>query len=122
MTRAWHEHGCVPYADLLNHNTTSKMSLKYIKSGYDSPASKSFPDFSIMQNGNKYDVGEEIFNNYWKILKNSQEFLEILNKFSYKLLQFQEFLRIPKNSWHFLWILQEFLRVMNDSYGFFKNS
>ena len=64
MTRAWHDHGCVPYADLLNHSTSSKMSLKYIKSGYDTPVSKSFPDFSIMRNGNIYDIGEEIFNNY----------------------------------------------------------
>ena len=64
LTRAWTDHGCVPYADLLNHSSTSGMKLKYITSGLNLPVSKSFPDFSIMENRHTYDVGEEIFNNY----------------------------------------------------------
>jgi len=59
ITRGWNKHGCVPYMDLFNHRSDSKMTPQYHETN-----EIGFKDQSQFITYKSYEVGEEIFINY----------------------------------------------------------
>ncbi len=57
LTRAWEEHGCIPFADLFNHQSVSQTVLRHY-------IPKQREGISAITVLSSYEQGDEIYNNY----------------------------------------------------------